>query len=408
MLRIVSYGDSVQIQTGHGRMSKMILDSLHESGKFEIVHVGVGNPDISQINNPFLQQTSYPEYRADNTVDHLGKQTLLHTIAKLDFDILLIVADIWPLSDIWAQIKQFQQVKDFKIVYYFPIDQPMRDSWLPVIKDCDFPITYSMYGYYEAKKKGIENIKYFRPPVSNAYQPISPEDRRQLRTQWFGTDDIVLVGWVGQNQIRKDPRRFLKAASLVYKLRPKTKFYLHTEVYNSNNGGDLKTTFADYGFTGQNALVVKNEGFVLSDDDMNKIYNIMDIYVNNALGEGLSYTILEAQLAKTCVMAADNTAMSELISDGKGMPIKCGSQYSETTFLPIEEQGRLIYVERPAINIDDCVQKMVDLIDNPAKRYLIAEKGHEFAMDFRNKAFKWEKFMEDVVKMDKEVVGIEI
>ena len=139
-----------------------------------------------------------------------------------------------------------------------------------------------------------------------------------------------------------------------------------------------------------------------------QVYNILDIYVNNALGEGLSYTILEAQLAKTCVMASDNTSMSELVSEGRGAPIKCGTQHSEITYLPIEENGKLIYIERPAISIDDCTQKMVDLIDNPAKRKLIADKGHQFAMDFRNKAFQWEKFMIDIATLDKEVIGVEI
>ena len=404
----MSYGDSVTIQTGHGRMSKAILDSLHETGKFEIVHVGVGNPDISHLINPFEIQTPYPEYKINDTVDPFGKQTLLHTIAKLNFEILFIVADVWRLADIWDKVKQFQQVKNFKIVYYFPVDQPMRDSWLPVIKDCDFPITYSMYGYHEAKKKGIENIKYFRPPVSNAYYPLSPEERKEIKIRWFGTDDIVLIGWVGQNQIRKDPRRFLKAASLVYRLRPKVRFYLHTEVYNPQNGGDLRTTFADYGFSNQNVLAVKGEGVVVAESELNNIYNIMDIYVNNALGEVLSYTILEAQLAKTCVMASDNTSMSELISDGRGVPIKCGTQHSEITYLPIEENGKLIYIERPAISIDDCTQKMVDLIDDPIKRELIANKGHAFAMDFKSKSFKWEKFMEDVIITDKEVIAVEI
>lgn len=386
----------------------MILDSLHSAGKFEIAHVGVGNPDISHLTNPFEQQTPYPEYKIDNTQDPFGKQTLLHTIAKLDFQILFIVADVWRLSDIWDKVKQFQQVKDFKIVYYFPVDQPVRDSWLPVIKDCDYPITYSMYGFHECKKKGIENIRYFRPPVSNNYNPLSPDERKQLKRNWYGTDDVVVIGWVGQNQIRKDPRRFLKAASLVYKLRPKVRFYLHTEMYNPQNGGDLKATLTDYGFTNQNAVAVKNDGYVATEEQMNQIYNVMDIYVNNALGEGLSYTILEAQLAKVCVLASDNTSMSELISDGKAMPIKCGTQHSEIVYLPIEEQGKLVYVERPAISIDDLVQKMVDLIDNPVKRELISNKGHQFSMEFRAKGFQWSKFMQDIIVMDKDIIAVEI
>jgi len=383
----------------------MILDSLHEAGH-EIAHIGVGEPDPSQIET--FKQLPYPEYRIDKQLDPFGKQKLMHMIATINFDILFIVADIWRLSDIWPQVKQIQQVKNFKIVYYFPVDQPLRVDWLPVLKDCDYPITYSMYGYHEARRCGLDNIRYMRPPVSNAYFPIKQEEKMQLRANWFRDQNVILIGWVGQNQIRKDPRRFLKIASIVHKMRQQTRFYLHTEIYSPQNGGDLKVTMNDYGIANKDIILSKNEGVVASESDMNKLYNMMDIYVNNALGEGLSYTILEAQLAGTCVAASDNTSMSELISGDKGIQIKCGTNASEMTYLPIEINGRLVYVERPSVSVDDAVDKIIDLIDNAEKRKAIAKKGYASAIEFRSKSADWNSFLKHVMVADREVVGVEI
>lgn len=99
----------------------------------------------------------------------------------------------------------------------------------------------------------------------------------------------------------------------------------------------------------------------LKNEDVMKLYNSIDIFINPSYSEGLPTTVLEAGLMKCAVVATDVGGTSEIIEDGK--------------------EGLLCKPE-----VTDIVEKLEILIKNKNLRKQLGENLHNKVI----KQFSWE------------------
>ncbi len=331
-----------------------------------------------------------------NPYDEYGGKQLVNFLDKNKFDIVCFVGlDVWRYSKVYPELISLKNRDKFKWVSIFPYDAiNIRQDWLTLFSPIDVPCVYSEYGF-SLLKETIPNLLYFRPSLYDAekFVPFSEEKRNDIRQKLFqnhGLEEKFIFGFFGNNQIRKDPLRLIKAFFEVHKEFSKTSLYLHTNleqgVYNIEQyirdcGGKIGD------------ILIKKQKHDYTTKSIVEAYNAIDCYVNVSLQEGLSWTVLEAMLCDVPVIAAHNTAHIELLSEGAGI----GVPSSEIAYLPVlAANGASTFIESRACNYASLVYVMKSVMDKNIRNNL-REKGIQ-------KAKKW---LESVSNIN-DILNIEI
>ncbi len=92
---------------------------------------------------------------------------------------------------------------------------------------------------------------------------------------------------------------------------------------------------------------------------LNMLYNSANVVISTTAGEGFGLSCVEAMAAHSLIMMPDNSSISELIADGRGIPINCGTTPSEWT-IHSHDPGHF----RPLVNIEDMVAKTEKIMRN--------------------------------------------
>jgi glycosyltransferase involved in cell wall biosynthesis len=262
--------------------------------------------------------------------------------------------------------------RKFKWIAIFPYDLPqLRPDWVNWINHFDFSYVYSRFGH-NLLKQALKDIRYFRPPLRNSdvFKKYGPEKRNFVRKAFFPSipEHFTVFGFVGRNQLRKDPQRLIRAFAEIKRKEPDSALYLHTEV---NQGVyNLQQIMLDYGLkTGD--VIVKPHNLVFSPEKMVDVYNAMDCLVNCTLHEGLSWTVIEAMACGTPVIASHSTAHTELLEGGAGVLVPC----KELTYMPVVTGRGQSWVETFNCKVEDIFNAMMGFKLGAIDRNAMRENG---------------------------------
>lgn len=368
MKRILFVGDHPLNQSGNGHMMRSILGTL-DTEKYAPACFAIESKLIkTDIFVPMpLRIISSTEVMENGKVDGLGRNKLLEVLSTTPVDALVMVGiDIWLYAGIFDQIKKIRDKKHFVWIAIFPYDlQNVRKDWVGWIKELDVPCVYSQYGR-DLLKDHVPNIQYFRPPLlmSDDFIPFEEDQRRRERSKYFPMlkEDQFVFGFVGKNQIRKDPQTLLKAFSILKKKYPsKVVLYFHTDfdsgVYN------LKQSAVDFDLE-KGELVAKRPGDWYSHKQMAQVYNSLDCLVNCSMQEGLSWTLVEAMCCGVPIIASDTTAQTELVKD-VGKLVECEA----ASFLPIITASGQSHIEVKSCRAEDIAEAMGEVLDSDLEFY---------------------------------------
>ena len=191
----------------------------------------------------------------------------------------------------------------------------------------------------KAKRKVIEYVPHGLN--HNIYKPIEDwnEDLKTFKSRIFNNQEKDFVLFFNSRNIRRKqiPDTMLAFKYFLDKL-PKEKadkccFVLHTEVI-SEHGTDLeairKILFNDY----PNAIYFSQHK--LSNEDLNKLYNIADAQILLTSNEGWGLTLTEAILSGTPIIANVTGGMQ----DQMGFEDEDGNWFEPTPKIPSNHTGR--------------------------------------------------------------------
>jgi glycosyltransferase involved in cell wall biosynthesis len=188
-------------------------------------------------------------------------------------------------------------------------------------------------------------------------------DRERIRAELNLTPETQVVGMIGRLAPQKGCSNFLRAALLVLKSFPDTRFLL---VGAGPKLPELHQLAEELGIAG-------NVSFLGHRGDIPALLPALDVFVLSSLWEGLPYAILEAQAAGLPVVASRIPGCRELIQEGEtGFLVEINNQQeisericrlldSETLRTEIGNRGREVVSQ--SFRLSDFIEKHISLYE---------------------------------------------
>lgn len=336
-----------------------------------------------------------PPYRIiDGVKGGYAGDNLVSLCESVPLDVLIFVGlDIWAFAKHLPKILEIKRRTRMSLISIFPWDTvKFREDWARMVEVFDFPLVYSMFGYEQLKER-VAHVKYFRPPLfeKEKFRKFTEAERKAARKQFFPTvpEDKFLLGYMGNNQFRKDPLRLIRAFFDAKEKIPNMCLYLHTELTGRMN---IRQYVRDCG--AQKGDIYTCDPHPYSTEDITSIYNCFDAYILPSLQEGLSWTIVEAMLCGTPIIASNSTAHKELLEGGAGLPV------AMTDFCPLisETESGKSHIESWACNLKDLTNKIVSVATCPDLRKELSENGLKRGKEWIEGIDDVNKVLESAVK----------
>jgi glycosyltransferase involved in cell wall biosynthesis len=367
--RILFCSEATFLNTGYATYTREILNYLHSTGKYELAEMACYGERIdsraSSIPWKFygvVPDSSCSEEERNQYSQHPTAQfgELIFEPICLDFlpDIVCDIRDFWMLD--FAERSPFRPY--FKWCIMPTVDaRPQARQWVATYESADACLTYSEWAGEVLKQQSGGKINYLgiSPPSAHAaYKPI--EDKQSLRLS-FGIDpEAKIIGTVMRNQRRKlYPDLFQAFRLLLDSVEDSSKYFLYCHTSYPDLGWDIpellqqyqlsskvyftyicgqtgkpfpslfKGAIAQSPYTGQFGASLSNVKNGVEYEDLAKIINLFDLYVQYANCEGFGLPQVEAAACGIPVMATDYSAMESVVRNLGGTPLTPKALYKE-------------------------------------------------------------------------------
>jgi glycosyltransferase involved in cell wall biosynthesis len=301
-LKIVWLSDLDLNGSGYANLSVPICSGLIDRGH-EVVVIGLGYGN-QEHDFPFALLPAQNLRQA--TASALNLQNMWEA------DALIVALDI-PLQE---QIinQQYLQNRKMKYIGIFPIEAPpLCLSWSAVLMQMDKQLVISQFGTEEAQKAGIDASHVQLGLDTEAWKPVTAEEKLKLRGAFGFDEDTFVVLTVADNQERKNLVAAMDIFAEFSKDKENVKYILVTREHN-RVGWKLRDYAQEIGIS---------ENFMIFERGMDHkqlwtTYVISDVFLLTSKAEGLGMPLLEAMACNIPCIATDCTGMAELLGDGRG------------------------------------------------------------------------------------------
>ena len=353
-IKILYQSDFSLAKTGFGRAARALLTYLYKTNKYEIVHYACGIPDahpelnktpwktigalpssqkeIEQINkDPNLARAaSYGAYRIDEVINQEKP------------DVYIAVQDIWGV-DFAIEKKWFNKINS---VIWTTLDSlPILPTAVEKAKRIKNYWIWSNFATKALHELGHNHVKTMHGPIeSSSFFKLDKTQRQELRSRFSIPQDAFIIGFVFRNQLRKSVPSLLEGYALWKKSNPSIKntyLLLHThwgEGWNIHKlalelGVDPKEILTTYvckncgnyevkNFNGQDldcafcgakkSQTTTNVGLGVTEEQLNEVYNLMDVYCHPFTSGGQEIPIQEAKLTELITLVTNYSCGEEM------------------------------------------------------------------------------------------------
>jgi glycosyltransferase involved in cell wall biosynthesis len=380
--------------TGFSTVSKNLISNwkrqFGDNLKIDIVAVNYFGEDYSE--GPNVRVISAK--KKDIAKDDFGRYVFMRSLADIDYDLMFILQDLGVIIPLVPHLKKILEDKKtakrklFKSIFYFPVDFALTPNLAVGMEFFDQLATFTEYG-----RKMVLNLKpelkhkiRVIPHGNNMknYFPIeSKEEVSTFRKTFFGDNaDKFIVGCINRNQSRKDIPTTIFGFMEYWETHNKNAFlYLHMDP-NDPMGWDLRTILKqtplkegiDFMFPPETENGYKGT----SVEDMNKIYNSLDVFLTTATGGGWELTVTEAMACKVPTIVPRHTSFQIL-----------GGENAERTYY-IETLYPIVAMVDNIIRFQSDLYEIADILD------LINKQLKEGELEVNNKVEAAYKFVESL------------
>jgi len=258
-------------------------------------------------------------------------------------------------------------------VSWFPWDNHDIESLLRLkntIEEPDVKITMNKFSFDLLKQYQVDvDGMIYNIVDTNVFKPLTTKELNKQKLEklnpYIKNKKILL--FVGRPNWRKNLEFLIMAFKEITRIRDDVLLYLHVDfndegVFDKPNihklihGGGLAKKII---YTEKNKWTQGIEA-----EFLNRLYNVVDLYVSPHGGEGFGLPFCEAMACGVPFVATDCTSMPEFAEDGKrGLLAKVATSKLE--------KG----VYRPWVDIKDFVDKILYLLDNDEERKKMGRRG---------------------------------
>ena len=432
MKKILFHSNSSKAFTGFGKNAKNILRHLYKTKKYEIIEFANGlqwgDPSLhlrpwkaqgSLPNNPTVVQrmNQDPNYAR---VGGYGGLSIDQAIKEFKPDIYLGVEDIWAFGDFW---KKPWWDKINHMIWTTLDSQPILPQAIEAAPKTKNFYCWASFAERDLKAMGHDHVGTLHGSVdTNDFYKLSNYKRASLR-QKFNLSDDFIVGFVFRNQLRKSVPNIMEGFKMFKKECPKAKLLLHTHwaegwdiprliEEKELDKNDILTTYfcsacGQYDirpFTGQKqtcrfcgtekSLNTTNIQNGVNEEQLNEIYNLMDVYCHPFTSGGMEIPIFEAKMAELITLVTNYSCGEDSSS------LECGSfpldwaEYREpgTQFIKASTYPSSIFKQ---------LKKVYQM--KPEKRLQMGKKARDWTIEnYSTEAVgkKLEKILDDMPEVD--------
>jgi glycosyltransferase involved in cell wall biosynthesis len=314
--------------TGFATVSKNLISNWRrqfgDNIKIDIVAVNYFGEDYDEAPNVRVISAKLKDIAKDD----FGRYVFMKSLSDIDYDIMFILQDLGVIIPLVPHLKKIKDDKKaakrklFKSIFYFPVDFALTPNLAIGIDFFDQLATFTEYGRKMLLNLNPELKSKIRviPHGNNMknYYPIESQiEKSNFRKQYFGDNaDKLIVGCVNRNQSRKDiPTTIFGFMEYWESHNKNALLYLHMDPKDPM-GWDLRTILKqtplvegiDYMFPPETEKGYKGT----SVEDMNKIYNSLDVFLSTATGGGWELTVTEAMACRVPTIIPRHTSFQIL------------------------------------------------------------------------------------------------
>ena len=389
--RVLIHSNFCKMFTGFGKHKKNLLSYLYNTGKYDIIELSNGYTwESEQLK--FVPWESYgtlpsdPEIHKEIAIDErrknaagYGAEMIDHAVKELKPDIYLGIEDVWAFNGF---IEKEWWNKIHCIVH------TTLDS-LPILPDAvnaaDKIKNYFVWASFAEKamhKLGHTHVKTVHGTLdASSFYRLTDEDRSKLRNR-FKLSDEYIIGFVFRNQLRKSVPNLLDGFKLFQEnnKQSKAKLLLHTYwnegwdilkllkekeidvknilttyVCKNCNAYHIKS-FSSHAINcdfchAQNSCETTNVKTGVNEQQLNEIYNLMDVYCHPFTSGGQEIPIQEAKLTELITLVTNYSCGEDCSTEASGgFPLEWaeyrepGTQFIKASTLPTSIFSQLQHV----------------------------------------------------------------
>jgi len=308
-MRLLIVSDSPAIRSGLGRVTRELAQRFADDN-FEVAVAG-----WFDLHGSLDEEYDYAVYPAVKP----APESLARTIAHVDPQVILAIGDPWDFA--WLA-DQRAAGAPWRLVGYLNIEgRPLPLACERILDAFDVLVTTSEFG---AQAVG-------RPSVRAVHHGVDMATFRKLgerKGEFCGRDlaRTFLVMLNGQNTPRKNYPTALRGFRLFAEGKPDVLLYANTAVSTGPDdqpGPDLRQTLVGLGVDEDDRVWFNpdNRGplATVSDDHVNKIYNMASVLLVTSWAEGFCLPVLEAMAAAVIPVAPADYSMPELLAEDRGI-----------------------------------------------------------------------------------------
>ena len=428
--RILFCSEATFLKTGYATYTREILNYLNSTNKYELAELGAyGDPQAPQATSipwryygaalPSNASEEQKKAFQSQPTNQFGEYAFESVCLNFKPDIVCDIRDFWMLD--FVERSPFRRF--FKWCIMPTVDAaPQARQWIATYQSADACLSYSDWAGEVLKSQSGGKINYIgsAPPSAHpAYTPI--QEKKELR-EFFNIDpEAKIVGTVMRNQRRKlYPDLFESFRKLIDISDKNDKYFLYCHTSYPDMGWDIPELLQQYNlsskvlftyvcpetqkpfssffvgaiaqspFTGKFNSPMANVRHGISYEDLAKIINTFDIYVQHANCEGFGLPQVEAAACGVPVMGTDYSAMESVLRQLEGIPIKPKALYKEM------ETGCM----RAVPDNDLCAEKLKEFFS--MKKGKRKDKGYKTRQKFLEhfqwhiSGKKWEEYFDSV------------
>lgn len=333
MSNILWLSDSPLTNTGYATISRNICNGLSDEHKIYFEGHNYLGQDIPRG----LKLADGFEFK----FELLGcgreaycKDVTMNRIFKYKADAHIVLLDTFMLYP-WMLNENYYPAKS---IFYFPSDGGggMPNGCENILRHVNMPIAMSKFGQKQVKDFYNIDALYIPHAVDEVnYRPLSSMEKEAVRREYevlfisgqkmkgFLIDKFV-VGTVARNQGRKMLDRTLKAFAEFCKDKPDAVMLFHSDLYDGAAVFDMRELIKRYNIENRVCFSDIRAFDNFDYKDMNKVYNVMDVFFLSTSGEGFGVPTIEAMSCGVPCAVTDYTTTPELlVQDGLcGIPIR--------------------------------------------------------------------------------------
>lgn len=329
MAKILYAGDAF-VQTGFGRVAEYLLPAL---AKEHEVHVLATNWH-GDYDEEAVKYKSYPAMAHGS--DPFGSHRIAELVQTIQPDLVWVTNDLWVAINLWEAVKPLKEGLGFKFFVYTPIDSygifpELNDP----VSEWDGLATYTEFGKQELIKMGYDKPIHIIPHGTD-FTKFFPMDPLETRRELGVPEDTFIVFNGNRNQPRKRIDLTIKGFIEFAKDKPDARLWLNMGA--KDMGWEIVPLFKrvarDSGYDATGKLILTSPHFsthnCLSIEQLNKVYNAVDIGLNTCIGEGWGLVNSEHAATGTVQVVPDHTSLKEIFD---GIPrIACNGSETDRNY----------------------------------------------------------------------------